>query len=100
MRNHPVADAYRAYKSMPYDRPTWDLTAVLYAARPNRGYFDLSQKGVITVRAGGFTDFTPDPNGRHRYLILEPTQKPKSLEALIQLASQPALETNTKSVTE
>ncbi len=32
--HHPVADAYRAYMKMPYDRPTWDLTSVLYAVRP------------------------------------------------------------------
>ena len=28
--DHPVVDAYRAYMKMPYDRQTWDLTAVLY----------------------------------------------------------------------
>ena len=26
---HPIAESYRAYAQMPYDRPTWDLTAVL-----------------------------------------------------------------------
>ena len=26
---HPMAESYKAYKKMPYDRPTWDLTAVL-----------------------------------------------------------------------
>ena len=33
--DHPVAEAYRSYMKMPYDRPTWDLTAVLYAVRPD-----------------------------------------------------------------
>ena len=32
--DHPVVDAYRAYMKMPYDRQTWDLTAVLYAVGP------------------------------------------------------------------
>jgi len=27
---HPLVDAYRCYHEMPYDRPTWDLTSVLY----------------------------------------------------------------------
>ena len=33
--HHPVAEAYKLYRKMPYDRPTWDLTAVLYAVRPD-----------------------------------------------------------------
>ena len=40
--DHPVAEAYRSYMKMPYDRPTWDLTAVLYAVRPDGKYFALS----------------------------------------------------------
>ena len=37
--DHPVAEAYRSYMKMPYDRPTWDLTAVLYAVRPDEEIF-------------------------------------------------------------
>ena len=29
--HHPLREAYELYKKMPYDRETWDLTAVLYA---------------------------------------------------------------------
>ncbi len=29
--SHPVVEAYKSYQPMPYDRPTWDLTSVLYA---------------------------------------------------------------------
>ena len=32
-------------KKFPYDRPTWDITAALYAIRPNDGYFSLSRAG-------------------------------------------------------
>ncbi len=31
--HHPLAEAYKLYMKMPYDRPTWDLTSVLYAVR-------------------------------------------------------------------
>jgi len=86
---HPVVDAYRAYKKMPYDRPTWDLTAVLYAARPERDYFALSGPGTIEVAENAHTTFRAHPEGRHRYLILREDQKGRTLEALIQLASQP-----------
>src|SRR5439155_26792549 len=36
---HPVVDAYRAYKPMPYDAPTTAMAAALYAVRPHKGYF-------------------------------------------------------------
>lgn len=86
---HPVADAYRNYMKMPYDRPTWDLTAVLYALRPDGGYFDVSPPGRITVDDQGQTHFAESPDGDRRYLILREAQKARTLEALILLATQP-----------
>jgi inosine-uridine nucleoside N-ribohydrolase len=87
--NHPVADAYRAYMKMPYDRPTWDLTAALYAVRPDAAYFNLSPPGRVTVDDTGRTRFTPAAEGRHRYLILTEAQKARTLEALTLLATEP-----------
>lgn len=87
--DHPVADAYRTYMPMPYDRPTWDLTSALYAIRPDRQYFALSPAGRVSVDEDGQTHFTPAPEGHHRYLILEESQKARTLEALIELATQP-----------
>jgi len=87
--DHPIVDAYRNYQKMPYDRPTWDLTSALYAVRPDAGYFSLSLPGTITADARGGTRFTPDPKGRHQYLTVSAAQHPRTLEALILLASQP-----------
>ena len=87
--NHPVAEAYRRYLAMPYDRPTWDLTSVLYALRPDDGYFTLSPSGAITVSADSLTHFTPSSSGNHRYLKADEIQKARALEAMIYLASQP-----------
>ena len=87
--HHPLAEAYRLYAKMPYDRPTWDLTATLYAVYPDRGYFDLSPPGRVVVEKDGATRFDRDEKGPHRYLILRPEQKGRALEALVQLASQP-----------
>lgn len=87
--HHPVSEAYVARNPPPHNRPTWDLTSVLYAVHPDRGYFDLSPPGVVTVDPDGFTRFEPRPDGRHRYLTLSPEQKPRVLEALVQFSSQP-----------
>ncbi len=87
--HHPLAEAYRLYEPPPHNRPTWDLTAVLHAVHPDRGYFDLSPPGTVTVEQDGFTRFEASPQGRHRYLILRPEQRGRVIEALVQLSSQP-----------
>ena len=87
--DHPVVDAYRAYMKMPYDRQTWDLTAVLYAVRPAGGYFDLSPPGRISSDDAGRTSFHPDAAGKHRYLVLTDAQRARTLECMVGLASQP-----------
>jgi hypothetical protein len=74
---------------MPYDREAWDLTSVLYAVRPNRGYFGLSGPGTIHVNDDGVTRFTPSGGGRHQYLTVDAIQIARVREALVQLASQP-----------
>ena len=57
VEHHPLAEAYVAYNPPPHNRPTWDLTSVLYAVRPNRGYFDLSPPGMVKVANDGLTSF-------------------------------------------
>jgi inosine-uridine nucleoside N-ribohydrolase len=89
--HHPAAEAYYLYKPPPHERPTWDLTAALYAVLPDGGYFDLSPAGRVTVEADGFTRFTPEAGGRDRFLILKENQIARVKEALVQLASQPPI---------
>lgn len=88
--HHPLAEAYVAYNPPPHNRPTWDLTSVLYAIRPDRGYFRLSPNGHVTVESDGLTTFQEDPQGSHQYLKLTDTDKIRVTEALVQLSSQPA----------
>jgi purine nucleosidase len=87
--HHPVAEAYIRRNPPPHNRPTWDLTSVLFAVLPDRGYFDVSPLGTVTVEPDGFTRFKETSQGNHRYLVLKPEQKPRVLEALVQLSSQP-----------
>lgn len=87
--HHPLPEAYVLYQPMPYDRETWDLTSVLYAVRPDRKYFNLSEPGTITVDEKNMTHFTPEATGHHRYLKVDAEQIARVREALIILASQP-----------
>ncbi|GAB5442656.1 MAG: nucleoside hydrolase [Fuerstiella sp.] len=87
--HHPLSEAYTLYNPPPHNRPTWDLTSVLYATRPHRGYFDLSPAGTVTVQDDGLTTFAESENGRDRYLIMTPEHRIRTTEALVQLSSQP-----------
>jgi hypothetical protein len=62
--NHPLVDAYRAAKTMPYDVPSAAMAAVLYAAHPEANYFKLSE-----------------PQGQRRQLIADVSQKDRIIEA-------------------
>ena len=62
--HHPLAEAYIRYIPPPHNRPTWDLTSVLYAVLGDRGYFDLSPPGKVTVEADGSTRFAESRAGK------------------------------------
>lgn len=89
VRHHPLREAYDYYRGLANDQPTWDLTSVLFAVRPQHGYFDLSPPGWISVDEQGRTHFRPDPAGRHRYLIVNREQIVRVQEAQCLLCSQP-----------
>lgn len=87
--HHPIAEAYHLYLPKPADRPNWDTTAVIEAIRPDRGYFELSPPGRVTVGPRNSTLFTPDPNGQCRYLIVKPEQVERVRQFMADVASQP-----------
>jgi inosine-uridine nucleoside N-ribohydrolase len=85
--HHPMVEAYKSYSSMPYDQPTWDLTAVLYAVEGAKD-FTCSPAGRITVLDDGRTSFTPDPQGMHRYLTVDAQQAEQVKQRLVALITQ------------
>jgi len=87
--HHPLKEGYEAYGKMPYDRPTWDLTSVLYAARPDRSYFGKSSSGELTIGQDGFARHTAGGHGRHVFLTVTAEQIARVREALVMLSSQP-----------
>lgn len=87
--HHPVREAYLMHSGPNHDRPTWDLTSVLYAVRPDDHYFDLSEPGCVMVDEEGFTEFHPDENGRDRLMEMSPEQSIRVIEVQRALSSQP-----------
>ncbi len=86
--HHPLAESYVLYEPPPHNRPAWDLTSVLHAVRPDRGYFELSPTGRVSVANTSITTFTAG-EGQHRHLRLTEAQKVRVTEALMLLASEP-----------
>jgi hypothetical protein len=91
---HPAAEAYVAYEPPPHNRPSWDLTAVLQAVRPDRGYFGLSLPGRVAVDDQGFTHFAEISDGAHRYFTVAPEQVIRVKETFACLASEPPHESS------
>ena len=89
MKYHPLKDAYHFYRGLENWQPMFDLTSVLYTVRPNRGYFDLSPPGTVTVQDNGVTTFAANEGGKHRYMIVNPQQIAMVREAFVQLCSEP-----------
>lgn len=72
--NHPLVVAYENYLEMPYDRPTWDLTSVIYALEDGSDFFTSSNNGKISVDDEGYTNFVETSDGKHQYLKVTPEQ--------------------------
>lgn len=84
---NPFAAAYRAYKPMPYNSPTWAMAATLYAGRPKEGYFKVSDPGTVTIGDDGKAIFAASAQGKHQTLSVDLAQKEKVLQAYIDLTS-------------
>ena len=84
---HPVAEAYRAFRTMPYDAPSCDLAAMLFAVKSDKALFDLSPAGTIEVDPGGSLTFTVTPKGKQRSIVINPAQRVSILKEYIEIAS-------------
>jgi inosine-uridine nucleoside N-ribohydrolase len=89
VNHHPVAEAYRIFLPNREDRPSWDPTAVLYAIRPDHGYFAVSEPGRVSLGPKNTTVFTYAADGNCRYLRLDPVRAARVQAVLETLASEP-----------
>lgn len=71
---HPLVVGYNNYRPMPYNRATWDLMSVLYVAEQNSDMLTSSVQGSIIVTDEAITVFTPETNGKHKYLTINEEQ--------------------------
>jgi hypothetical protein len=86
---HPVVEAYKAWKPMPYDAPSQAVLAALYATDRKSDVLKLSEPGNIEVLDDGRTKYTAAASGRHRYLLTDasPEWKAKVVTSMTALVS-------------
>jgi inosine-uridine nucleoside N-ribohydrolase len=85
---HPGVEAYKLFLPMPYDRPCWDLTAVLHSVFPGQ-YFNLSCRGKVSINDNGTIRFVENDSGKHQYLLLDKNRINEISKIFIELCIQP-----------
>ena len=90
-KNHPMVDGYKAYSRMPYNRPTWDLTSVLYVMEPDGDFFKKTPRGTVSIDEKGISHFDENGQGKHFYLMTDFEQQKKILDYFINIIKQKPL---------
>ena len=80
--NHPLVKAFEYYQQMPYNRPLWDPTAVLFAAEPKGGYASVSKAGMVQVDHKSRTFFIEDKASTRHYYIVNDKQRAKIIHRI------------------
>ncbi len=88
VKYHPYVESYKVYGKMPFDRPTWDPIAALYALESDSEFFGLSETGTVKVTSNGCTEFTPTASGKCRYLICTDEQCRMIRDHFVKVISQ------------
>ncbi|MBR2032347.1 MAG: nucleoside hydrolase [Alistipes sp.] len=83
--NHPFVTSFEYYQQMPYNRPLWDPTAVLFAAEPKGGYASISKPGMVQVDFKSSTFFIEDKGSNRYYYIVNDKQRAKIIRRVEEL---------------
>ncbi|MBN1131935.1 MAG: nucleoside hydrolase [Bacteroidales bacterium] len=84
--HHPMVEAYRCYLPMPYDRPTWDLTAVLAVIEKDSAFFGYSPVGRVSVTPDEFI-FQEDKEGNVTFLTVTEEEAQRIKKRFVTLIS-------------
>lgn len=87
VENHPLVVSFNYYAQMPYNRPLWDPTAVLFAVEGHKGYASLSKSGYVTVNQGSITDFTEDKSSNRYYYKFNDKNRAAIVRRIVEVTS-------------
>ena len=87
VEHHPLVVSFNYYAKMPYNRPLWDPTAVLFAVEGHKGFASLSKSGYITVDQKSITDFTEDKGSNRYYYKVNDKQRAAIVRRIVEVTS-------------
>ena len=88
VEHHPLVVSFNYYAQMPYNRPLWDPTAVLFAVEGHKGYASLSKSGYVTVDQKSITDFTVDKSSNRYYYKVNDKQRAAIVRRIVEVTSR------------
>jgi inosine-uridine nucleoside N-ribohydrolase len=91
--DNPVRTAYRVYTNGGYLRPSWDLTAALYAVRGASIYWDVESVGSNSIDDTGRNAWQASPDLDQAYLVKKADDGAMS-DVLNGLLTSPPLESD------
>ena len=87
VEHHPLVVSFNYYAKMPYNRPLWDPTAVLFAVEGHKGFASLSKSGYVTVDQKSITDFTEDKGSNRYYYKVNDKQRAAIVRRIVEVTS-------------
>lgn len=82
---HPLAAAFKT--GSPADVPLGDVLAILAAVREQDAALKLSEPGTVRIANDGATTFVASPDGRHRLLRFDASERERLVAATVELAT-------------
>lgn len=86
-QDSPLVTSYKAFKPMPYDRSTWDLTAIVYLMEGDR-YFRKCGPGIVLIDEKGNTRFHPTGDANRYILTIDEDDTRSILDRYIELLTK------------
>jgi len=69
-----LVEAYKRFRTMPYNTKCYDLTAMIYAVTGTGYWFNVSPWGNVNINEVGVTSLEKNPDGTRRHLMVNDEQ--------------------------
>jgi len=83
-----VVEAYKRFRTMPYNTKCYDLTAIIYALAGTGYWFNVSPWGNVNISDTGVTRLEKDPEGTRRHLMINDEQVDRLREFFVDILKQ------------
>jgi len=83
-----VVEAYKRFRTMPYNTKCYDPTSILYAVTGTGYWFNVSPWGNVNISEIGVTRLEKDPEGTRRHLMINDEQVDRMREFFVAILKE------------